>query len=195
MKKGLLITLISVATVAIISVGAVLFFQYQKQKKLDDMYAQALACYDQGNYDGAITGLEKLLTLKDEDTVRRKLADIREERQKVMAIKELFQGFKKINESIDAQWDYLSIKLLLASIDSCAQQFEQLDTEEPTDINTFIKEFRTRPTYELFRDDYITGKSIQDSNLYTVLNIEKGIVRDLTDGFLELELPGSIILD
>lgn len=138
----------------------------QNEKKMDELYAAALDYYNSGDYDHAIESYEQILQIEDVDLVHTKIEELKDEKEKVAVITDLFKGFKRINEEVEFAVTPSEIRQLLGNIKEQTDRFNELENV------------------------------IQDTSEGIILSSERYLVKSMTDDFVrDMKLPPNIVLE
>lgn len=196
-KKKLLISGIIIAVLAVIAVVISVYIgNLQNEKKMDELYAAALDYYNSGDYDHAIESYEQILQIEDVDLVHTKIEELKDEKEKVAVITDLFKGFKRINEEVEFAVTPSEIRQLLGNIKEQTERFNELETGSDSEIDQFIDVLKNRATYQFYLKDYLSGDVIQDTSEGIILSSERYLVKSMTDDFVrDMKLPPNVVLE
>lgn len=157
------------------------------------MYSQANEYLDKGDLENTIDLFNKMLIIKDNTMIRDRLEEIKIEQQAVETTKQLFIEFKRIGDNIDSSFSSDDIMEQIKPIEEVIDSFDKLDTSKETEISQFVKKFEGNPEFQLFKNDYVSGKTIK-SGLYEdslILSTKKLRVKIVVNDLLKTELPSK----
>lgn len=159
-------------------------------KQLNELNGQANELLDQGDLEGAIGVFNQMLALEDNEMVKDKLEATMAEYDAVETTKQLFNEFNRINDNIGSTFSSSDIMNLIRPAEVVINKLEKIDTSSETEISRFIKDFKQNPLYQLFKSDYLSGKTIQTGyDDFVILDTKKFRVKYLMAELLKTKLP------
>lgn len=159
-------------------------------KKLNELNGQANELLDQGDLEGAIGVFNQMLALEDNEMVKDKLEATMAEYDAVETTKQLFNEFNRIHNDIGSSFSSSDIMNLIRPAEVVIDKLEKIDTSGETGISKFIKDFKQNPLYQLFKSDYLSGKTIQTGyDDFVILDTKKFRVKYLMAELLKTKLP------
>lgn len=159
-------------------------------KQVAQLDTQANECVSKGNLSTGIELYNKSLSLKNDSTISKKLADAKTEKEAVDTVKQLFTDLKSINTNINSAYGSEDIMKLIKPTENDINNLNSIDQNKSTEISKFVKTFSENPEFQLFKSDYVSGKTIQtDYEDIITLNSKKLRVKIIISDLLKTNIP------
>lgn len=154
MKKGKIILLVILLFILILGLGC-----NNQQKEIEGLKIQADEYLAKNDFNNAIELYEKILTIKEDQDIRKHLTEIMYEKESVEKAKDFLKVIKDVNINYNRPNDLVELKDVLIRLQVAIEDFEKIDITKNTEIAAYAKEVRELYDYTTLKetayDEYI----------------------------------------
>ena len=181
----------SKAIIIILMIISTAFFAgCAKEKQAEKLSIQASKYLSEGDFENATELYNKALILKEDPTIRQKLAEVKYEQESVQITKKFLESTNNIIYKIDNISNFSELRTLLLSEKALVDEFEKIDTLKVTEIADFIKKIKADVNYIEFKS-YYDNKYIKDADI----NMTANRAIDELLGRADLAIVDSILIN
>ncbi len=138
-----------------------------KEKQITELKKQALIYLDEGDFENAIELYNKILDIKEDNSIREELKEIKYEKESIEKTKKFLDVIRNVNINYDRTESLVELKDLYLEIQKVVEEIEKIDTNKETDIAKYLKEIKALDDYRYLKesiyDEYVMGAEKSES--------------------------------
>ncbi len=145
-KRKIFLSVIILSIVLILGVGC------GQQKEIDNLKAQAEKYLTQNDFTNAIELYEKILSIKEDGSVRDKLTEIKYEKESIDKTKNFLAIIKDVNINYNRPDSLVELKDICLRLQKAIEDFEKIDVTKKTEIAKYVTEVKNLYEYKFLKD-------------------------------------------
>jgi len=148
---------------------------------------------EKGELEEALKVINQMLEKKDDPKFRERLEEIKAEVHAVKIVKKLIVLLKNIQDNIDYSPSSAAIMKLIKPTKELIDQLDEIKLSSGSDIASYINSLNNNPVYQLYKSDYMSGKTIESRGYEdsVIVSTKRFRVKVVIDEILKVEFPSK----